>query len=380
MTRYTVGLVFDSSLDTADGVSQYVMAVGRWLSEAGHDVHYLVGQTKRRDLQNINSLSRNVSVRFNQNRISTPLPASSRKIKELLARERFDVLHIQMPYSPLLAGKIILAASPQTAVVGTFHIAPYSALVHGGNRLLGVLVRRSLHRFDEVISVSKPAAAFVKATFHMDSSLVPNTRYLDDFYNARPFPALAKKQNIVFLGRLVERKGCQFLLHALTYMVRHQIIDRTTCHVLICGSGPLELSLKRYVAMHQLEDLVDFKGFISEADKPRYLASADIVAYPSTGGESFGIVLLEAMAASRGAVIAGNNPGYAAVLAEHHEALFDPKDSRQFAELLAQLLADRTTRQAAVGWQRAMAHHYDIDRVGPQILSIYRRALHKRPA
>ncbi|HTH72515.1 MAG TPA: glycosyltransferase family 4 protein, partial [Candidatus Pristimantibacillus sp.] len=107
MARLKIGLVLDDSLDKVDGVQQYVLIVGRWLTAQGHDVHYLVGETKRTDLPGMHSLARNVKVRFNKNRMAIPLPANLRAIRALLKREQFDVLHVQVPYSPALAGRII---------------------------------------------------------------------------------------------------------------------------------------------------------------------------------------------------------------------------------------------------------------------------------
>src|SRR5688572_33467442 len=129
MNKLKVGLVLDGSLDKTDGVQQYVLILGKWLASEGHEVHYLVGETERTDLPNIHSLTRNVSVRFNKNRMSTPLPANLRPIRRLLQQEQFDVLHVQVPYSPVLAGRIIKAADARTAVVGTFHILPHSKFV-----------------------------------------------------------------------------------------------------------------------------------------------------------------------------------------------------------------------------------------------------------
>ncbi len=96
-TRLKIGFVLDDSLDSTDGVQQYMLTMGRWLQKKGHEVHYLVGHTRRPDIANIHSLSRNITVRFNQNRMSIPLGASRRHIKQVLMREQFDVLHVQMP-------------------------------------------------------------------------------------------------------------------------------------------------------------------------------------------------------------------------------------------------------------------------------------------
>ena len=377
MQQLKVGLVFDDSLDKPDGVQQFVLMLGEWLAHEGHDVHYLVGQTVRTDLPQLHSLSKNVKVRFNQNRMAIPLPAAKGPIRALLAREQFDVLHVQVPYSPALAARIIAAAGTQTAVVGTFHIAPHSRLVSIANHLLGTVLKRTLRRFDAMTATSAPAQDFARKTFRIPSQIVPLPVRLDQFYEAEPLPSLVTGTNIVFLGRLVERKGCQYLLRAIALLKKRQQLPADT-HVYICGKGPLESQLKQYAHAQQLDGVVTFVGFISEADKPRYLAGADIAVYPSTGGESFGIVLLEAMAAGRGAVLGGNNPGYASVLAPHPESLFDPHNTASLATRLHTLLTNDARRAVYRAWQRDYVQQFDVPEVGKQFVNIYEQALHKR--
>lgn len=372
-----IGLVLDDSLDKTDGVQQYVLMMGRCLTSQGHEVHYLVGETGRTDLPYIHSLSRNVKVKFNQNRMAMPVPANMAKIRTLLAREQFDVLHVQVPYSPFLAGRIIKAAGPRTAVVGTFHVLPYSRTVSLANRLLGRAVRGSLKRFDTIISNTQATAAFATKTHGAKGPVVPLPVDLQKFAGAKPFDRYKNGRTVLFLGRLVERKGCQYLLRA----VRHAIKTGTWPHdarVVICGRGHLETELKRYVASRGFADIVEFAGYITEEDKPRYLASADIVVYPSTGGESFGIVLLEAMAAGNGVVLAGDNPGYASVMAPHPDSLFDPRDTSALADKIVQTLSDAKLARAAVVWQRQYVKQFDIATVGKRTVEIYEQALHKR--
>jgi phosphatidylinositol alpha-mannosyltransferase len=378
-TKLKIGFVLDDSLDTPDGVQQYVMTVSTWLKDQGHDVHYLVGETQRTDIPQLHSLSRNVKVRFNRNRMSMPLPASRTKLRALLEKEQFDVLHVQLPYSPFLAGRIITAAPTATAIVGTFHVAPHSMIVHAANTLLRLMTRRSLRHFNAVMSVSSVAQAFAKKTFKLDSTVVPNTIDLSPYHQAQEFPQYADVQTITFLGRLVDRKGCQYLLSAVANMQAAGGV-RAPYKVIICGKGPLEAELKHYAAGHGLQDIVEFVGFIDEADKPRYMASSDIAIFPSTGGESFGIVLLEAMAASRGVVLAGDNPGYASVMANRPEALFNPQKTAALADLLRGYLNDPLARKSARRWQRQEVQRYDIATVGTRIVEQYRLALHKRRA
>jgi phosphatidylinositol alpha-mannosyltransferase len=377
MRKLKIGFVFDDSLDKPDGVQQYVLTLGRWLTEQGHDVHYLVGETKRTDLPNLYSLSRNVNVKFNQNRMAIPLPARLKPIKEVLRREKFDVLHVQVPYSPALAARIIKSADENTAVVGTFHIAPHSGLVSLGNRALGTWVRGTLKRFDAMLATSEPARQFALKTFHIDSQVGGLPLKLEAFHGAKPFEKYAKDLNVVFLGRLVERKGCQYLLQAVAYAKQNDMWP-IGAKVVVCGGGPLEAKLKAQASAEGLNDIVTFVGYISEEDKPRYVASADVAVYPSTGGESFGIVLLEAMAAARGMVLAGDNPGYASVMAPRPESLFNPHNTKVFAEKLTHALTHEPARRQAHTWQQQYVRQYDVPVVGERTIAVYEQALHKR--
>jgi phosphatidylinositol alpha-mannosyltransferase len=372
-----IGFVLDDSLDKTDGVQQYVLTLGRYFASQGHDVHYLVGETTRTDLPNVHSLSRNVRVRFNRNRMSMPLPVPYKTIRRLLAEEAFDILHIQMPYSPFLAGRLIKSAAPQTGVVGTFHVAPHSRLVTAANWMLRWFIDTSIRRFDEIMSVSTVAQDFAWRTFGIESALVPNCASLQEFFEAKSLKAYRHVPTVVFLGRLVERKGCMHLLRAIQHIRATQLVKREY-KVLVCGAGPLEQSLKDFVREHELEHVVTFTGYIEEADKPGYLASADVAVFPSTGGESFGIVLLEAMAAARGAVIAGNNPGYASVMASRPDALFDPFNTEQLATSIAGLLSDDQRRQEIHDWQRSYVTKFDVANVADEVQTLYDSALHKR--
>src|SRR5262249_47986688 len=113
-----VGFVLDDSLDRPDGVQQYVVAVGNWLKQRGHSVRYIASTTHRTDMQGIHSLGSNIAVRFNGNVMRIPLPANRRHIREVLDSERFDILHVQMPFSPFLAGRVLAMTGAETAVIG----------------------------------------------------------------------------------------------------------------------------------------------------------------------------------------------------------------------------------------------------------------------
>ncbi|HSX23800.1 MAG TPA: glycosyltransferase family 4 protein [Candidatus Saccharimonadales bacterium] len=374
MEKLKIGLVLDDSLDKTDGVQQYVLTLGHWLEQTGHQVHYLVGETRRKDIPRLHSLSRNRQVHFNQNRMSIPMPANASRIQTLLEKEKFDVLHVQMPYSPWLAGRIVRAAPPTTVIIGTFHIIPYSGLEAVATRLLAAYLWRSRRRFDHVFSVSPAAAKFARKAFRVSSQVLPNAVALSRFHSASSYARYNDgKLNIVFLGRLVPRKGCKQLLEAIQILHSEGRLDNV--RVIICGKGPMRGQLEEYVHDNHLAHHVSFIGFVTEADKPKYLASADIAIFPSTGGESFGIVLIEAMAAARGVVLGGDNVGYRSVLGDRPKQLFETADIKALAKSLRHFLRHTRLRQAAYVWQQEAVVQYDIRVIGDTLVKIYLHTL-----
>jgi len=375
-----IGLVLDDTLDTSDGVQQYVLALGNWLTAQGHEVHYLVGQTSRSDIEHIHSLSRNMHVRFNGNTMSMPLPADRRRLTDLLRDEKFDILHVQMPYSPFLAHRLILSAPASTVIVGTFHILPNGILSKIGTRGLALWTRRSLSRFSAVFSVSSEAQKFAVRAFKTVSVVIPNVIDYPRFHTAKPLPQFKGKKTatILFVGRLVSRKGCQTLLEAAVKL-RERGATRDY-QIVICGKGPLRDKLGLFVMKNNLTDIVRFEGFIDEAIKPRYFASADIAVFPSSGGESFGIVLLEAMASGKAAVLAGDNPGYRTVMEPKPTLLFPATSSDVLADKLHALLIHEDQRLKYAAWGGDYSASFDVAVIGQSIMSQCRSALRKNDA
>lgn len=377
MKLLKIGFVLDDTLDSTDGVQQYILTLGGWLHSQGHEVHYLVGETTRTDLPHVHSLSRNTKVRFNGNHMSMPLPARANAIRELLGSEQFDILHVQMPYSPLMAGRVIAAAPERTKIIGTFHIAPNSTVVTVANRLLGAWVGRQKKAFSHVVSVSSAASAFAREAYGLETSVLPNVVNTSVFLQAEPVAKPAGTKRIMFLGRLVERKGCKILLQAVEQLVRESD-GLTPFEVVICGRGPLEQELRAFTATSGLDNIVTFAGYVDDQLKARHLKAADIAVFPSTGGESFGIVLIEAMAAANPVVIGAANPGYASVLAPYPNLLVPVGNSQVLADRLRTYLTDEPARQEALQWQESYVSRFDVGVVGTQLTDIYNDALFQR--
>jgi len=370
-----IGIVLDDTLDKPDGVQQHVLTVGTWLTKQGHEVHYLVANTDRKDIPNLHSLGRFINVKYNKNNVRTPLPANRGKIRALLNQENFDVLHVQLPYSPFLAKQVIKYASKQTAVIGTFHILPASRLHGYSNKLLRAILGRSIRRFDEIVAVSEPAVHFARKAYGISARYLPNPIDVGSFRSGKRLGKYnARKLNIVFLGRLVTRKGILELIDAYNTLPDN-LASQT--RLIICGKGPLKARAKALVKEGRS---VIFEGFVSESDKPNFLASADIAVFPSTGGESFGIVLIEAMAAGAKVVIGGNNPGYMSILGAQPYLLFNPRDRDNFVEHLTMFINDTKMREKMYSWQQETVGQYDINVVGPKLLDIYDKAVTARKA
>lgn len=374
MPKLAVGFLFDDTLDSDAGVAQYVKTLGAWLTNQGHDVSYIVGQTQLENWAGgkVYSLSKNLPVSFNGNRLSIPLPAPTKKIDKLLSEKQYDVLHVQMPHSPLMSSRVIKRVSSRTAVVGTFHILPAGKISKLGSRLLSVLYLNSLDRFDQIVSVSEPAAKFAEECYGLQSAIIPNVIDLAKF--TPTVPAAKRSASIVFLGRLVQRKGAMELLEA--FLMLHKWMS--DARLVIAGDGPERVRLERFVKKNRLNRKVSFKGYVTEGEKPKLLAEAQVACFPALYGESFGIVLLEAMAAGSGVVVGGNNPGYRSVLGGQPELLIDPKATDSFARRLELLLNDSDLQRKLNRWQKKHVAKYDVGVVGPEILNLYRSALNRR--
>ncbi len=376
--KLNVAWLYDDSLDRDDGVAQYVRTLGAWMTDEGHEVSYLVGQSKIQSWHGapVYSLSKNLKVRWGGNRMTVPLKTKVSDIEALLGDNHFDVVHVTAPYSPLMAKRVINRLPANTALVGTWHIYPANRAATGASRLLKSTYGRSLSRFDEFISVSSAAAEYAKKVFKSDSNVIPNVIDLEQF---KPKQDLKKtKPRVVFLGRLVKRKGAVEFVQSISRL-RNEL-EFTEFEVLIGGDGPQRKVLEKLISDSGLSDFVKLLGYVPEAEKATLLASADIACFPSLYGESFGVVLIEAIAAGAKVVIGGNNPGYRTVLSEQPKLLVDVGEKMQvdLAGRLHYFLTNPDEAQRINDWQAKEIIKYDVKTVGPKIIELYRSAIDKR--
>ena len=376
----TIGFVFDDTLDALDGVQQHIITIGTELVRRGHDVHYLVGETHHSPVPQTVSLARNVMVSFNGNRMRIPLPVRKREIRAALAHNNYDILHIQAPYSPLFGGRVLECAPQSTGVVATYHIAPIDRRARYGGRALGLVNAHSHRRVDEVIAVSQVAAQYAQFTSHTHGTIIANPVNVEKFATAAHRATRdAAHPHIVFLGRLVPRKGAQLLLDALDYGERHGMFPMPGLHVTIAGEGPLMDDCVQRAA--RLRTPVQFVGTVDES-KADLLASADVAVFPAIGGETFGIVLPEAIASGAGVTLAGDNPGYRWTMRGDEDALFSvgPDHARVLAERIERALTDAPWARRLHAREEALLDRYNVQAVTDEVEQVYARAIADRRA
>jgi phosphatidyl-myo-inositol alpha-mannosyltransferase len=285
-----------------------------------------------------------------------------RQAREVLGEHRFDILHFHEPFVPFLSPTVLEAS--ETVNIGTFHaFGGFSPSYWIGRRFAGRLADLLHGR----IAVSGAARHFISRYFPGDYRIIPNGVDLDAFASAEPYEELRDGTlNILFVGRFEERKGLTHLLKAY-HRLRKRKVD---ARLLVIGAGPKEREYRRYVGLRGIRD-VEFLGRVSDDDKVRYFASADIYCAPNTGQESFGIVLLEAMAAGV-PIVASDIHGFKRVVERNVQGLLvEPRNPRALAAALYALARDADLRHEMGDAGRARAPEFTWDRVTERIVEFY---------
>ncbi|HEX5505697.1 MAG TPA: glycosyltransferase family 4 protein [Thermomicrobiales bacterium] len=361
-----IALVSPYDFTYPGGANEHIAHLATEYRELGHAVRILAPAARGRPLPadpDFYRVGTPVPIRGNGSTARITLSITlSHKVKEILAREGFDVVHLHEPLMPALPLTVLYHSDARN--VGTFHAFAESNLGYFyGRPLLQPLVER----LDARIAVSEPAARFVGQYFGGEYEIIPNGIEVARFANAEPLPRYRDgRPTILFVGRFNEpRKGFRYLLRAFA-LVREQFPD---ARLLVVGRG----DVRRYQDFLESKGVagVEFAGFVDNADLARYYVSCDIFCAPSTRGESFGLILLEAMAAGR-PVVASRIPGYAQVIAHGRDGwLVPPQESTALALALVRLLADRALREAIAAAARQTARRYAWSEVARRVLAVY---------
>ena len=368
-----IGLVSPYDYAYPGGVMAHIFHLSQHLIKAGHEIKIIAPLSSPPAIldKGFIRLGRSVPVPTGGStaRISLSVWLEPR-IKRLLREESFDVIHLHEPLAPVIP--LLILHLSQAVNVGTFHA------FHGSSRVYWLskhMLRRSHERLDGRIAVSSPALGFVSKHFPGDYRVIPNGIEFNRFSKpARPLRDFQDgKLNILFVGRLEKRKGLRYLLGAYGKLKWKHPNTR----LIVVGPGNPEPEAYRFIAERNIEDVV-LVGGVSYEDLPRYYQAADIYCSPATGKESFGIVLLEAMAAGK-PIVATNIEGYASVMTHREEGLLvPPKNEEALEEALDTLLTDSALREEMGARGTQKAPHYDWEQVTARIIEYYTYLLDRR--
>lgn len=369
-----IGLICPYNIGLGGGVQECVKAMQTELKQRGHEVRIITPTSKEirddppadtimlgtgTDIRSPFATTAQISATFNTDEIA-----------EVLAAEKFDILHFHEPWVPMLARQLL--AKSRSVNVATFHACmPHGVMTRTIEKVITPYTKSILKSFDVLTAVSDPAALYVRSLTDAPVEIIPNGIDLEKY---KPQKVVRKKSNprtILFVGRLERRKGLKYLLDAFA-----RLADES-CELRIAGNGPDRQKLEDYAKKLSLHN-VRFLGFVSETEKLRLLAEADVFCSPAIYGESFGIVLLEAMAAGV-PVVAANNPGYSSVMqGRGFISLVDPKDTEQFAKRLALMLYDKELADLWRTWALEYVRQFTYRNIVDQYENLYQQLLKNR--
>ncbi|HWH37655.1 MAG TPA: glycosyltransferase family 4 protein [Candidatus Limnocylindrales bacterium] len=369
-----IGLVTPYIYPLPGGVNGHVDYLYRNLIARGHDVR-IISSThgpQRQSEGDVIRLGYGFSVPANGSvGTLTFSPRYGSLVREMLEQERFDVLHFHEPFVPFLS--LVLLRESQSINVATFHAyAGWSPAYEFGKRMLHRFARRLHGR----IAVSAAARHFIDRYFPGDYKVIPNGVDLQRFSGAQPFARWRDGTlNIFFVGRFESRKGLLYLLKAYRVLRKRGY----NCRLLVAGSGPQEREVRRYIATRRLQG-VELLGRVSDDDKARYFATADVYVSPATGQESFGIVLLEAMAAGA-PIVCSDIHGYKGVVRRGEQALLvPPRDVKALTEALAKILDDAELRRRMSGSGRQRAVQFSWENITAKVEEYYNFVIRRAAA
>ncbi|MGH2700070.1 MAG: glycosyltransferase family 4 protein, partial [Actinomycetota bacterium] len=334
-----IAIVCPYAWDRFGGVQTHVRAQAATLKERGHDVTVIAPQTwlaprPPGDLEQVDEavrVGRAVSIPANGSMAPIAFgPVAAVGIRRTLVELEPDVVHLHEPLIPSLS--ILALLNSHAPCVGTFHASSEGSLAYWTAR---PLLKRAIERLRVRIAVSRPARDLIERYFPGHYEEIPNGVEVARYESAPPVD-LGAGRTVLFLGRFERRKGLEVLIQALTR------IRDLEARLVIVGTGPGERACRALA--RRLDVGVDFVGGVHDDLKAGIFRSAGVYCAPALGGESFGIVLIEAMAAGT-PVVCSDLPGFRTV-AEGGATLVPPGDPGRLADALREVLTDEVRRKS----------------------------------
>lgn len=355
-------LVCPYSWTSPGGVANHIGALAGRLRARGHEVRILAPADGDVGAEVI-SVGRSAPIRFNGavSRLAFG-PRVSARVRVALRRARPDIVHVHEPFVPSVS--MLATIASRAPVVATFHAAADASRLA---RAMRAPLRLATRKVGIRIAVSEEARKTAERVLPGPYRIVPNGITLERFAHV---PARDPgTETVVFFGRLESRKGARVLCEAFGALKRLH----PNASLLIAGDGPDRAACEAAVPEPYRND-VTFLGRVSDEALAAVIGQASVVALPALGGESFGIVLLEAMSAGR-PVVATNIPGYAAVARHDREAiLVPPADAAALAAALDRVMVDRSLAGRLITAGHTRAAEFDWDHVASEVERVYRDA------
>lgn len=367
-----VGLVCPYNLFVGGGVQECVFALQNELQKRGHEAKIITPLplgTDNEHLKDVIIIGNAAKIKSLRTTPWLSVSGSIDAIDTMLETHNFDVLHFHEPWVPILSRQILTRS--KAANVGTFHARlPETVLTPTVEKVITPYTKsiiRYLHAFSAVSDVS---AEYVRSLTDAEVGIIPNGIDLQKYRAKSPnTESLKSSKSILYVGRLEKRKGLIYLLKA--YQMLKDLHPEVK--LVIAGDGVDRNKLENYANKYGIAD-IDFRGYVRESEKLRLFHESDLLCSPAIYGESFGIILLEAMATGLVAV-AGNNDGYTGLMKGRGMlSLVDPANIGDFCRRLELLLYDEELRRLWREWAAEYVQQFSYTSVADQYEKLYLEA------
>jgi phosphatidylinositol alpha-mannosyltransferase len=361
-----IGIVCPYSWDTPGGVQNHIRDLAEFLIATGHDVSVLapaIDETKLPDY--VVNAGKPISIPYN-GAVARVLfgPVAFARVRQWISQGDFDLLHLHEPAIPSIS--LLACWAADGPMVGTFHAAAKRQKIIFA---IGPILEPAIEKLSARIAVSEAARLTLTDHLDTDAVIIPNGIYANRYTDGKSLEKWSGN-TIGFIGRFEEpRKGLSVLVDALP------VISRFAPDVKVFVAGPGDPEEVIESIDPQLRQRFEFLGKISESEKADFMSSVAVYVAPNTGGESFGIILAEALAGGA-CVVASDIPAFDDLLGQgEFGALFESESSTELAKVVIDLLRDESKRKGLSGRGKERAKQFDWTVVAEQIFSVYEMSI-----
>ena len=361
-----IGIVCPYSWDTPGGVQNHIRDLAEFLIESGHDVSVLAPVIDESNLpEYVVNAGKPISIPYN-GAVARVLfgPVAFARVRQWISQGEFDLLHLHEPAIPSIS--LLACWAADGPMVGTFHAAAKRQKIIFA---IGPILEPAIEKLSARIAVSEAARLTLTDHLDTDAVIIPNGIYANRYTDGKTIEKWSGN-TIGFIGRFEEpRKGLSVLVDALP------VISRFAPDVKIFVAGPGDPAEVIEGIDPQLRQRFEFLGKITESEKADFMSSVAVYVAPNTGGESFGIILAEALAGGA-CVVASDIPAFNDLLG-HGEfgALFESESSTELAKVVIDLLRDETKRKELSARGKERSKKFDWTVVAQQIYSVYEMSI-----